>query len=294
MPKKASLAVGAFAATASLAAPAFAAEPAPAPPPVFTWTGLYIGGQAGYAWGRDNIAWSGVSIDDDPAGGAFSLTPQGVIGGAHIGFNYQYNSWLVFGVEGSVDGTSLRQTAAVGVNDFMGDTPGVLTATTRADVQGSLRGRLGIAFNRVLVYGTGGIAITGLHTTTLDATGFFTGVPGTSAVFSNTRAGWTAGGGIEWAVTDNWSVRAEYRYSNFGHTFDFPFAGQLPFADSFVFLQHHLTENQIQAGFSYRFDWAVPPPSPPVAPAVAQGTAIPPGPPTAPAAAGPQTPAGAR
>jgi outer membrane immunogenic protein len=163
-----------------------------------------------------------------------------------------------------VDGTSLSHTVAVPVNDFVGDAPGNITATSRADVQGSLRGRIGIAFDRILIYGTGGVAITGFNTTLVDTTGFFTGVPGTNATFSNTRAGWTAGGGIEYAVTNNWWVRAEYRYSDFGHTTDFPFAGALPFEDSFVSLRHHLTENQVQVGFSYRFDWTAPPAAVPV------------------------------
>ena len=267
MSHKASMAcAGAFAAAATLAGSAFAADLAPPPPPVpiFTWNGLFVGGQIGYAWGRDTVTWSGISNDDELAGGTFSHTPQGVIGGAHVGYNLQYNRWLVLGIEGSVDGTNLRHTAAVPVNDFVGDTPGSITATSRADVQGSLRGRIGIAFDRALIYGTGGIVFTGFNTAIVDTTGFFTGIPGTNATFSNTRAGWTAGGGIEYAVTDNWWVRAEYRYSNFGHTTDFPFAGQLPFPDSFVFLQHHLTENQVQAGFSYRFDWTVPQPAVPV------------------------------
>ena len=258
---------GAFAAAASLAGTAFAAEPAPTPPPpipIFTWNGLYVGGQIGYAWGKDPVTWSGISSDDELAGGTFSQTPQGVIGGAHVGYNLQYNRWLVLGIEGSVDGTSLRHTLAVPVNDVFGDTPGSITARSEGDVQGSLRGRIGIAFDRALIYGTGGIAFTGFNTTIVDTTGFFTLVPGTNATFSNTRAGWTAGGGIEYAVTDNWWVRAEYRYSNFGHTTDFPFAGALPFGDSFVFLRHHLTENQVQAGFSYRFDWTVPQPAVPV------------------------------
>jgi outer membrane immunogenic protein len=252
---------GAFAAAATLAGTAFAAEPPPPPPPVpvFTWNGLYVGGQFGYAWGRDPVSWSGISNDDELAAGTISHTPQGVIGGGHVGYNLQYNQWLVLGIEGSVDGTSLSHTLAVPVNDVFGDTPGTITARSEADVQGSLRGRIGIAFDRALIYGTGGVAFTGLNTTLVDTTGFFTGVPGSNATFTNTRAGWTAGGGIEYALTDNWWVRAEYRYSNFGHTTDFPFAGSLPFGDSFVFLQHHLTENQVQAGFSYRFDWTAPP-----------------------------------
>lgn len=280
MSYKASMAcAGAFAAAATLAGTAFAAEPPP-PAPIFTWSGLYVGAQIGYAWGRDPVSWSGISEDDELAGGTFSHSPQGVIGGAHIGYNLQINQWVV-GLEGSVDGTSLNNTLVVPVNDFVGDTPGSITASSKPNVQGSLRGRLGIAFDRALIYGTGGVALTGFDTTIVDTTGFFTGLPGSNATFTNTRAGWTVGGGIEYAVTDNWWVRAEYRYSDFGHTTDFPFAGALPFGDSFVSLQHHLTENQVQVGFSYRFDWTVPPPAEALTPAVAPGSAVPRGPPVA-------------
>jgi outer membrane immunogenic protein len=284
MSYKASMAcAGVFAAAASLASSAFAAEPLPAPPPVpiFTWNGLYVGAQIGYAWGHDPVSWSGISNDDELAEGTFSQTPQGVVGGAHVGYNLQYSQWLVLGIEGSVDGTSLSNTLVVPVNDVFGDTPGSITASSKPNVQGSLRGRVGIAFDRALIYGTGGVAFTGFDTTIVDTTGFFTSVPATNATFTNTRAGWTVGGGIEYAVTDNWWVRAEYRYSDFGHTTDFPFAGALPFADSFVSLQHHLTENQVQVGFSYRFDWTVPPPAEALTPAVAPGSAVPPGPPVA-------------
>src|SRR5262249_39075587 len=284
MSSKPSLAcAGTIAAAAALSGTAFAAEPLPPPPvPVFTWTGLYVGGQIGYAWGHDPVSWSGISNDDELAAGTFSHTPQGVIGGAHVGYNLQYAPWLVFGIEGSVDGTSLSDTIVVPVNDFVGDTPGTITSTSQASVQGSLRGRVGVAFDRVLIYGTGGIVFTNPNTTITDATGFFVGSPLTNARFStanatftNTRAGSTAGGGIEYAVTDNWWVRAEYRYSNFGHTTDFPFIGTLPFPNSFVFLQHHLTENQLQVGFSYRFDWTIPAPAAEPVPVVAPGPAAP-------------------
>jgi outer membrane immunogenic protein len=270
MSYKASLAcAGAFAAAATFAGTAFAAEPLPPPPPPFTWTGLYVGAQIGYAWGHDNVTWAGVSNDDEQAVGAFQQTPNGVIGGAHVGYNLQYDPWLVLGIEASVDGTSFSHTLAVAVNDVLGDTPGVLSATSRADVQGSIRGRIGIAFDRLLIYGTGGVAFTDFYTELVDRTGFFGVTPGTEAAFTNARAGWTAGGGIEYAVTDNWWVRAEYRYSNFGTTRDFPFTGILPFPDSFVRVQHHLTGNQVQMGFSYRFDWTIPAPPPP-APVVAK------------------------
>ena len=142
MSYKASMAcAGAIAAAATLAGSAFAAEPAPTPPPpapIFTWTGLYVGGQIGYAWGHDPVTWSGISNDDELAAGTFGLTPQGVIGGAHVGYNLQYNQWAVLGLEGSVDGTNVSKTLPVPVNDFMGDTPGSITSTSQANVQGSV------------------------------------------------------------------------------------------------------------------------------------------------------------
>ena len=272
--------VGAIAITGS----AFAAEPAPPPPPVpvFTWSGVYLGGQIGYAWGNDNVSWSGTDNLLNLASGSFGEGPQGVIGGAHVGYNLQPNSWfswLVFGIEASIDGTSLSKSVGVPLADSAGVT-GSLTASSNASVQGSVRGRLGIAFDRVLLYGTGGVAVTNINRSYVDTTGFFTGVPGTGATISNTRAGFTAGGGIEYAVTDNWSVQAEYRYSNFGHTTDYPFSNPnapvgLP-ANGFFAVPHHLTENQVQAGFNYRFDMMVP------GPAVASGPAVPPGPAFAP------------
>jgi len=100
-----------------------------------------------------------------------------------------------------VDGTSLRKTVVVPLADIAGGTFGSMTATSNAGVQGSVRGRLGIAFDRALLYGTGGVAITSFNTSYFDTTGFFTGVPGTNATISNTRAGFTFGGGIEYAVT---------------------------------------------------------------------------------------------
>ena len=71
-----------------------------------------------------------------------------------------------------------------------------------------------------------------------------------------TRSGWTVGGGLEYAITNNWSVRAEYRYSDFGGFNDF--SAKALFPNSFV--RHHLTENQVQAGFSYKFDSFAPAP----------------------------------
>lgn len=236
--------VGAIALTGS----AFAAEPAPLPPPVpiFSWTGLYIGGQIGGAWDKDT---STITVFDPVAGTAFltgsTANPSGVIGGGHLGYNLQIGPWVA-GIEGTIDGTSIRSTS----NPFFGFADQMSTP-----IQGSIQAHAGYAFDRVLIYATGGAAFAGIDNT------YSVIAPGTEEKISRTRSGWTVGGGIAYALTNNWSIRAEYRYSDFGHYFDFPFAVFVP-AGGLLQVQHHLTENQVQFGVSYNF---AAPPAPVVA-----------------------------
>ncbi|MGH6831173.1 MAG: outer membrane protein, partial [Methylocella sp.] len=126
------------------------------PPPIFSWTGFYLGGQIGYAWARDSANFT--TLDPDRPFFPADTSPQGVIGGGHVGYNLQIAQWVV-GVEGTVDGTSMSKSV------FLSGTPGFLhaghpdlTVRSREDIQGSIRGRLGIAFDRVLLYATGGVA----------------------------------------------------------------------------------------------------------------------------------------
>lgn len=227
----------------ALTGSAFAADMAiKAPPPAapaFSWTGFYIGGQVGYAWARDkgSIQNPGIPIPP-PIFLPFTVDMEGVIGGGHLGYNWQVNQW-VFGVEGSVDGVGLKKAFTVGVCPlFCG------AATTESNIQGSIRGRLGVAIDRILLYGTGGVAfadITNTYNTTPFGGGF--------ASIEKTHTGWTAGGGIAYAVTNNWSVRAEYRYSDFGSFIDRSNVAFFPATN----LNRHLTQNQVQAGLSYKF-----------------------------------------
>jgi outer membrane immunogenic protein len=116
-----------------------------------------------------------------------------------------------------------------------------------------------------MIYGTGGVAFGGFTTDfTLTSGGFVT--PGGVVIpafvasnnFSRTRTGWTAGGGAQYAVTPNWWVFVEYRFSDFG-TFR---NGAFPNLPNGVFFNgsRRLQENQVQAGLSYKFDWYTPPP----------------------------------
>lgn len=193
-------------------APAYVPPP---PPPVFTWTGLYVGGQVGYQWGR-STANNGVNFE--------SVSPKGVVGGGHIGYNYQI-AQFVFGLEGDVNGSSARGSTF----DY----------SAREDVNGSVRGRVGMAWDRALVYATGGVAFADFHNS-------YSGVGGFDSVDSG-RVGWTVGGGIEYAIDNNWSVRAEYRYTDYGHFSQFSpnVAGSV---------DRRETDNRVQVGFSYKFD----------------------------------------
>ncbi len=120
-----------------------------------------------------------------------------------------------------------------------------------------IRGRLGIAWDRVLVYATGGVAFgdinSNIEVNGVDAAGVpFFG----QRSRSNDRTGWTVGGGIEYALTPNWSVGAEYRYTDFG-----TINRSASLADgSFISLSRTLRENQVQARFTYLFNYYTPPP----------------------------------
>jgi outer membrane immunogenic protein len=217
---------------AALAGTAFAADLpsrqappvfAPPPIPVFTWTGLYIGGQVGYAFGKD-------SNNFNPS----SSSTSGVIGGAHIGYNYQFPSNFVVGLEGDVEGSSARGTTLYPAT----------TATFRDEIQGSIRGRAGYAVDRALFYATGGAAFGSLRNN------YYSGAFQDS--LSHTRVGYTVGGGVEYAIDPHWSVRAEYRYTDFGHYTDV--AANTLGAN----VIKHDTENRVELGFSYKFDTGAP------------------------------------
>jgi outer membrane immunogenic protein len=208
------------------------------PPPIFTWTGVYIGGQIGYGWGNDRMSVPAFFA-------APTTSPEGVVGGAHIGYNYQVNQF-VLGVEGDVDGTSISK------NIF--DPVTGTTFGTRIPVEGSVRGRLGVAWDRALFYATGGAAFADLQKSyTVGSFPFFGAAAPFYAQNSQSRVGWTVGGGVEYAITNNWSVRGEYRYTDFGHQTD-----ALPAVAASV--DHHEIEHAVRVGFSYKFEMYAPPP----------------------------------
>jgi outer membrane immunogenic protein len=178
---------------------------------VYDWSGLYIGVNAGYGVGTSN--WTDPN-NPNPAGtpstGDFTIT--GFLVGGTVGANFQTGEF-VFGVEVDGDGSGIRGTAAP-ASGFCALTTAALSTATGCQTQntwmGTARGRIGYAFDRVLVYGTGGLALGNIHA------GLTT--PGMTTFYDSTaKAGWAAGGGIEYAFADQWSVKVEYLYVDLGN-----------------------------------------------------------------------------
>ena len=199
-----------FAATpAAFAADLPAGPPAQAPAayvpvvtPVYNWSGIYIGINGGYGFGSTD--WS--SPTAGVVGTGTFNTNGGLVGGT-AGFNFQ-SGQIVYGIEGDWDwagikGTSSNATATIGA------CPGAMPCSfeTSSNWLSTVRGRVGYAFDRVLIYATGGGAAGDVKAT-------FTN-PNTPAVTGSTNStewGWTAGAGIEAALTENVTVKVEYLF----------------------------------------------------------------------------------
>ncbi|MGH6683603.1 MAG: outer membrane protein [Pseudolabrys sp.] len=200
---------------------------APVMAPVYNWTGFYIGANIGYSWGRQDV---------DAVGGVPLGNPNidGVIGGGQIGYNWQMNQ-LVLGIEADIqasgqkgDGTFVPGPAALALP--------TITFTDKLDWFGTVRGRVGYAMDRWLPYVTGGWAYGG---------GSISGSTSTPTTFSGstTYSGWTIGGGLEYAFMNNWSVKAEYLYIDFGNG---------PTVNGAI-VGGRMTDNIARLGVNYRF-----------------------------------------
>jgi outer membrane immunogenic protein len=244
--------------SAGLIAAASAADlPRPAPAPVYTkappaptfsWGGFYVGANAGFidSTGRTTTDATILSFPSDPTTSttlAAAATNQlnsgrsGFLGGVQFGYNYVLTPSFLVGLETDIQGSSLRRTSnasnAALVDLLDGDsgiTPGNwVTGTSvsnRLDYLGTLRARLGVtATPNVLLYGTGGLAYGGVHSSTSMsiAANHFDGTPvdgtaaSTAGSFSGTRTGWTAGAGVEWMFMPGWSTKLEYLHYDLGN-----------------------------------------------------------------------------
>jgi outer membrane immunogenic protein len=244
-------------AAATMTASAYAADlprrapPPLPPPPVYGWTGCYVGANGGGAWitrsGFGNNTNSDLFVETVGVGGAIFPISAGTIaqrnsqgggfGGGQIGCNLQ-TGMFVFGAEIDAQGSRISSTGFGSAPNIFGGLTSV-TTTQRLDYFGTARGRVGITFGGfggpgwgaggpggfgfggpVLLYVTGGFAFAGVRDGFVSTTGIPGGPAAAPATFTltsanignNGRVGFAAGGGIEWMFLPNWSVKGEYQY----------------------------------------------------------------------------------
>jgi outer membrane immunogenic protein len=226
----------------SVAVPAMAADlpsrkEAPvylAPAPVYSWTGFYVGAEFGGQWGNNSTSLVN-NFTANTLATTGSYNTSGVVGGGLIGYNYQINQF-VLGVEADLTGSSnqgrFSTTNALGFS---------ASQNSQYGFGAGVRGRLGWAIDRTLIYATGGWAYETIDQSYSNP--FINNF--LQQKISTDRSGYTIGGGVEYAFAPNWSGRLEYRWTDYGkYVSNF---GNL------VSIQQHPTDNTIQAAIIYHF-----------------------------------------
>jgi len=221
------LALAGFALTAGTACalPAFAADlpQSPAPAPAYEaapagqqsidWTGIYVGGQLGWAFSN---------FDNSFGSASNGLNTNGVGGGVYAGYNFQVTPNMVVGLETDFSLTDIEKSGTVGG----------LTLKSSSDWNANFRGRVGYAFDRYMIYGTGGLALAELE------------AAANGVKDSKTAIGWTLGAGAEAAITNNVVARFDYAYQDFGSE-KFNLGGSSVKSD--------FNNHQVRAGVAYKF-----------------------------------------
>ena len=236
---------------ADIAVPAPVPFVAPVYAPIYNWGGVYIGVNGGYGFGSST--WTDAN---NPVGNSGSFNVNGGLIGGTAGANFQAESW-VFGVEGDFDWQSLKGssssafcTGVAGANipnplpppPSLPSGPAGANCTTQSSWLATIRGRVGFAWNQVLLYGTAGGAWTSMKTSLISGQ-------------SSNAFGWTAGAGIEYAFADFWTAKFEYLFVDFT-SIDCTNSG----ACGFVLPSHvaannsiSFSENIVRLGVNYKF-----------------------------------------
>lgn len=231
---------------------------APYADPVDYWTGFHIGLNGGGAFGSNGTG-DAVSFTPGNApfiGGGFpdplNAKHQGGFGGVQFGYDWQLGRSWVFGLETDIQGSSIGGTTTTVFPGSIIGVPSLTTARDHIDWFGTFRARFGaLVGNDVLFYATGGAAYGGVSTDVTDTfTPAFFGVYKGSA--SDTRVGWSAGFGVERALTSNWFLRGEYLHIDLGKSNVTIADPLLPPPDSVTYSFHHVADT-IRVALDYKF-----------------------------------------
>jgi outer membrane immunogenic protein len=227
--------------------------------PRFSWTGCYLGAHVGGGRGSKDMTDPVALVQDTLNGtpvtaGITTVTtnPTGAVIGGEIGCDYQFAGNAVIGIEGTASGTTMRGSSFVGLPaataaGFPGE---FALVQANNDFLASVTGRIGYAFDTVLLYGRGGFAVAGDK---YDVSGGdFAGLGPFHFQGADNRYGWVVGGGVDWAFTPHWSMNVEYDFYHFG-------SGGILMTDQFSGLTGVVDVKQtvqvIKVGFNFHI-WA--------------------------------------
>lgn len=218
-----------------------------APVPTFTWSGFYIGVNGGYGGGTFKHPFSVTDPTTVPPttllNGSVDLNASGFLGGVQAGYNFQYDR-MIYGIEADFQGSSIDSKASLNLNGGGASISGQVG--TKVDWFGTVRGRIGFTpFDRFMAYGTGGLAYG--HVKSYASGDAFGGSFAVSK--SNTKAGWTVGAGIEYAVTDHLSFKTEYLFTDLGKStlYDGDLFG------AHANLKNDVNFHTVRVGLNYKF-----------------------------------------
>lgn len=238
----------------------------------YSWNGFYVGVNAGYAWTQNSTHYS-YRLGDNPGPddiaefNAAGLVPQGFrgnrggfIGGGQVGYNYQTGA-LVLGIEADFQYLDVkrRSNQATSFTDGADSSTIVTAAESGVEWLGTVRARAGVAFDRTLIYATGGLAYGRLtNRTSITATGMVDNVAYAGAwrgSKGDTRVGWTIGAGVEYALTQNVTLKAEYLYYDLGRTSYAISGGSSDPTEGFLggTARHKETGSIARAGLNWKF-----------------------------------------
>jgi outer membrane immunogenic protein len=208
----------------------------PAPLPVFSWTGFYIGAHVGTGWGTTESEFGNNGLGGLLVGFPISQTQSnGFLGGVQGGYNWQISPWAVIGVEADFSWSGVKGTSPCIV---------VLSCTTDHDWFATVAGRFGVTYDRALFYVKGGVA----WAQTTYSAALNLGIVGFTTSVDETRVGALFGTGIEYAFLPGWSAKVEYNYIDYGKDdFNFPVAGAT------VNVNIREKDHLVKAGLNYRF-----------------------------------------
>jgi outer membrane immunogenic protein len=251
---------GAAATAADVGVSVSPAGPPPPWPRTWDWNGFYGGINVGFSFGHDTDVWNFPTV---AVSGTNSKNVTGPLGGIQAGWNWHIAFFLV-GIEADIDGAGQRGKQTFNSPFTVGPTTGTISVpdTDKINWIGTIRGRAGFTFDRVLIFGTGGL-MWAAGTEDIDATATSGGstVPFANPThFTHSMIGWTAGGGAELAIANNWSVKAEYLFADLG-TEKKTFATPAAFTTAsppgvpagFANVSIRRTDNIVRVGLNYKF-----------------------------------------